>query len=57
MAFARPLLCQVSAIAEGPLVTEILEDMQRLSRPFGTNIVIQDGVGTITIGETSTTSR
>ena len=44
-------------LAEGPLVTEILEDMQRLSRPFGTNIVIQDGVGTITIGETSTTSR
>ena len=43
-------------LAEGPLVTEILEDMQRLSRPFGTEIAIQDGVGTITIGGTSTTS-
>jgi poly-gamma-glutamate capsule biosynthesis protein CapA/YwtB (metallophosphatase superfamily) len=41
----------VPRLAEGALATEILENLQRLSRPFGTNIVIEDGLGTITIGE------
>ena len=36
--------------AELALATQILERLQNLSQPFGTNIVIKNGVGTVTIG-------
>ena len=36
---------------------EILEKVQRLSKPFGTNITIENGVGVIRIGAPQTESR
>lgn len=42
-------------LADPKLATKILQDLQKLSQPYGTNIVIKDGIGTITIGETPST--
>jgi len=37
-------------IADAKAAQEILENLQKLSQPFGTTITIKDGVGIITIG-------
>jgi poly-gamma-glutamate capsule biosynthesis protein CapA/YwtB (metallophosphatase superfamily) len=37
-------------IADAKAAQEILENLQKLSQPFGTNIVIKNGLGIITIG-------
>lgn len=37
------------AVADAPMSTQILERLQKLSQPFGTNLTIKDGIGTITI--------
>ena len=37
-------------VADAKAAQEILENLQKLSQPFGTNIAIKDGVGIITIG-------
>jgi len=37
-------------IADAKTAQEILENLQKLSQPFGTNITIKDGIGIITIG-------
>jgi poly-gamma-glutamate synthesis protein (capsule biosynthesis protein) len=39
----RPLL------AEGELAEKIIADMARLSRPFGTEITFNDGIGVVTV--------
>jgi poly-gamma-glutamate synthesis protein (capsule biosynthesis protein) len=36
-------------LADAAKGTQILERLQKLSQPYGTNIVIKDGIGTITI--------
>ncbi|MSO63426.1 MAG: hypothetical protein EXQ50_15300 [Acidobacteria bacterium] len=36
---------------------KILQDLQKLSKPYGTTIVIKDGIGTITINPGTTTSQ
>ena len=36
---------------------KILQDLQKLSKPYGTTIVIKDGIGTITIDRGTTTSQ
>jgi hypothetical protein len=36
-------------LADSALATQILERLRKLSQPFGTSIVIKDGIGTITI--------
>ena len=36
-------------LADLEMANKILQDLQELSRPFGTNIAIEDGIGTITI--------
>jgi poly-gamma-glutamate capsule biosynthesis protein CapA/YwtB (metallophosphatase superfamily) len=37
-------------LADAKAAQEILEGLQKLSQPLGTNIAIKDGIGTITIG-------
>jgi poly-gamma-glutamate synthesis protein (capsule biosynthesis protein) len=37
-------------LADAKAAQEILEGLRKLSQPFGTNIAIKDGIGTITIG-------
>lgn len=37
------------AVADTAMSTQILERLQKLSQPFGTNLTIRDGIGTITI--------
>jgi poly-gamma-glutamate capsule biosynthesis protein CapA/YwtB (metallophosphatase superfamily) len=37
------------AVADPAMSTQILERLQKLSQPFGTNLTIKDGIGTITI--------
>jgi hypothetical protein len=39
----------VVAVADTAMATQILERLQKLSQPFGTNLTIKDGIGTITI--------
>ncbi len=38
-------------LADTKSAQEILENLQKLSRPFGTSIAIRDGIGTITLGD------
>jgi poly-gamma-glutamate synthesis protein (capsule biosynthesis protein) len=42
----RPLL------ARGQLAEKIIGDLQRLSKPYGTEIVFRDGMGVVTVGAT-----
>lgn len=39
----------IPRLAEPAMATQILERLQKLSQPFGTNIAIKNGIGTITI--------
>ena len=39
----------IPRLAEPVMATQILERLQKLSQPFGTNIAIKNGIGTITI--------
>jgi poly-gamma-glutamate capsule biosynthesis protein CapA/YwtB (metallophosphatase superfamily) len=38
-------------LADAKAAQEILENLQKLSQPFGTTIAIEDGIGTITLGD------
>jgi poly-gamma-glutamate capsule biosynthesis protein CapA/YwtB (metallophosphatase superfamily) len=40
-------------LAESTAAEDILRRLQKLSHPYGTNILIQDGIGTVTIDEKS----
>jgi hypothetical protein len=40
----------IPEVADPAMATQILGRLQKLSQPFGTNIVIKNGVGTVTVG-------
>ena len=43
--------------AKGELAGKIIADLQRLSEPYGTNIVFENGIGVIRVTLTSTTEN
>jgi poly-gamma-glutamate synthesis protein (capsule biosynthesis protein) len=50
LGFGRPLSQRGRpALADRALATEILGDLQEVSQPFGTRIVVRDGVGSIEV--------